>query len=184
MGQRLNTEIWKDGKCQLNCYFHWSGYTGSAITITTNLLPEFKEADPGWTLVDLITRFIRAIPDAGFPQDERNAATDDKIKDLLEKYPAQDRDCGLMAISEKGIEDTRFWEEARVTLDLDKKTIGFDAMWKVEEDDLKAEERCSIPTLDVDLTEIPFEDFEAIFGGFGGTEMIRDKHGIIWDSIY
>lgn len=31
MGQRLNLSINKNGKVLANCYYHWSGYTNSAI---------------------------------------------------------------------------------------------------------------------------------------------------------
>lgn len=46
MGQRLVVSFKKEGKVILNTYFHWSGYTDSALLITDNLLEILKEGIP------------------------------------------------------------------------------------------------------------------------------------------
>lgn len=33
MGQRLNIEIWKDGKVLANAYYHWSAYSVCAVDL-------------------------------------------------------------------------------------------------------------------------------------------------------
>lgn len=38
MGQRLNIEIMDSGMTLCNCYYHWSGYTQTALDITQKLV--------------------------------------------------------------------------------------------------------------------------------------------------
>lgn len=41
MGQRLNIEIVKNGKVLANSYYHWSGYSSSAINLTETIITKF-----------------------------------------------------------------------------------------------------------------------------------------------
>ena len=41
MGQRLNIEIINDDKVLANAYYHWAGYTTSAISLTETILHSF-----------------------------------------------------------------------------------------------------------------------------------------------
>lgn len=38
MGQRLNIEIWNNGQVLANVYYHWSGYTSSALALTRKVV--------------------------------------------------------------------------------------------------------------------------------------------------
>lgn len=38
MGQRLNIEILKNGEVLANSYYHWSGFSNSAINLTIYII--------------------------------------------------------------------------------------------------------------------------------------------------
>lgn len=42
MGQRLNIEIVKDKKVLANCYYHWSGYSNSAVNLAIQIIERFE----------------------------------------------------------------------------------------------------------------------------------------------
>lgn len=42
MGQRLNIEIKENNKVLANSYYHWSGYTSSALLLTEKILDAIK----------------------------------------------------------------------------------------------------------------------------------------------
>lgn len=42
MGQRLNIEIVKNGEVLANSYYHWSGYSNSAVDLTIKIIEEFE----------------------------------------------------------------------------------------------------------------------------------------------
>ena len=70
----------------------------------------------------------------------------------------------LYGITEKDIKETRYWEEGRITIDIEKQTIDFDVIHKYNEEELKAsydeEERKELDFKEINrkLKNIPFED--------------------------
>lgn len=42
MGQRLNIEIVKNGEILANAYYHWSGFSNSAINLTEKIIKNFE----------------------------------------------------------------------------------------------------------------------------------------------
>ena len=50
MGERLNLEIRYNNKPLANSYYHWSGYTRSALELTENILDEMISRNwlTGW----------------------------------------------------------------------------------------------------------------------------------------
>lgn len=42
MGERLNLEIWHNGKVLANAYYHWSGFTYCAVSVVTDALKYIK----------------------------------------------------------------------------------------------------------------------------------------------
>ena len=145
MGQRLNIQFEDETGVLANAYYHWSGYTSSALTLTNNILSS--------NLIDdtTISNKVKAVKllettGAGLTLDEFN---EEFTKDLYKQ--STDRNNGLIAISEKGIEETMQWEEARVTINLDSKQLHFDIYWDVNEDDYDPE----------DLVKMPEETYES-----------------------
>lgn len=70
----------------------------------------------------------------------------------------------LYGITKNEIEETRYWEEGRVTIDIEKKTIDFEVINKYTLEELNKnydeEERneLDIKEIDRNFENIPFED--------------------------
>ena len=43
MGQRLNIEIKKGEQLLANCYYHWSGYSETALELTKKIIDKFDD---------------------------------------------------------------------------------------------------------------------------------------------
>lgn len=127
MGQRLNIEIRrkKDNKILANSYYHWSAYTYPSL----ELADEIMENIYGVIINDKVSDEIKAIQllqttGAGLLEQEYNTLNEED-----KKYCslATSRNLGLISFTEKGMEETRTWEESRltITIDFDNKEYDF-----------------------------------------------------------
>lgn len=133
MGQRLNIEIIKDGKCIANAYYHWSAFTFNSITIAIDILNKLETFIA--TSNDTLTA-IRLLESTGAGLTETELQIlPDSLKEF-EFKKCNGRDEGLIAISENGMKDTRAWEEGRISIDIKSKTIDFDVLYKPTEKDI------------------------------------------------
>jgi hypothetical protein len=170
MGQRLNIEIHNNGKLLANAYYHWSGYTSSALYLTKIVMDNIKickHRSKIMTAIRLLEATGAKLTETEFKATRRQSQTFRKITSGLEYKDEVDRNDGLIAVSTKGMEETRLWEEARVEIDLKSQTIFFDAVYEVDEEELISygTEIGSIPSIndEIDLSQIRFTDFEYIF---------------------
>ena len=138
MGQRLNIQIEMDipnsseTKVLTDCYYHWSGYTSSAMELVNEIV---NSGVYKLDILDPVEKAIRLLETtgAGLAEDE-----------FTDEYPetkfkaAVDRNEGLIAISEKGIQETQNWEEARVTVNLTTGSIDMSGMFYDETDEFEA----------------------------------------------
>ena len=135
MGQRLNIEIQKDNKTLANAYYHWSAYSSSACEMTQQIA-DYINKNP--QTCDDVLYAIRILEHtgAGLTNNYPN-----ELKSAQEMFPTEKfeehkgRNCGLLAITDVGIEETRSWEEGRVTINLDNKTINFAVYWEYDPTD-------------------------------------------------
>ncbi len=173
MGQRLNVEIKYGGELLANAYYHWSGYTSSSVETTSTILKDIlkigKIDDPLRTAVQLLFN-------TGARFDVVEIAEIKKENSGKEKYVITDnkpvsRNDGLICISQKGMEETRHWEEARVEIDLKSQEVDFYALETVladsydeyrKENELeKWESQDKLPVLDPDPEDsIPFDKWD------------------------
>ena len=163
MGQRLNIEIKSKGKVVANCYYHWSAYTRSALQLTKEIISNFDSIQDN----DDVERAVKLLESTGAGY--------------------SDRDAGLIATDEEEMNDTRYWEEGRVTIDMDNKTFDFNVFFKgYDEEDTKdiLEEHPDIVRYDdFPLENIPFEKI------YEYTNMIYDiniesGYFMIGDNLY
>ena len=134
MGQRLNIELLNNGKLLANCYWHWKGYTRTAIELTDGIIQnELVEAKPTVETAIRIFQSLGAglLNDGGVVEDFKLA------KELVgdEAVEGTDRNLGLIAITTESMERIEGWEEARVQIDLATKRINFGALWEPDEDE-------------------------------------------------
>ena len=131
MGQRLNIEIVKNGKVLANSYYHWSGYSNSAVNMVVQIIQEYEyikkyKVEKYIKNQDLLLA-IRLLEETGAGLNDidmtRNILKDETMNLKLKK--CQGRDEGIIGITQKDIEETRYWEEGRVSIDIENKKIDF-----------------------------------------------------------
>lgn len=174
MGQRLNIEITNNGEVLANAYYHWSGFTNSALDLTDTILNNIDEIQSD-NVIDRAIHLLEST-NAQLTQKERAYAVETlgltNLATSNNKTPI-DRNDGLIAVSESGMKETRDWEEARVTLDLSEKTIymNIHSIESKEEfigevnpdgNNLKTEYD-KLPICDINLDDdVPFENFDEL----------------------
>ena len=170
MGQRLNIEIVKNGEILANSYYHWSGFSNSAINLTIEIINNFEyikkyRVEEYIKKQDLLFA-IRLLEEtaAGVNDIEKiRKILEDKTMNLKLK-PCKNRNEGIIGVTKEDIEETRYWEEGRVSIDVEKKTIDFNVMneYTIEqfredydEEDIK---EMNIKEINRNFKNIPFED--------------------------
>ena len=138
MGQRLNIQIeandidTNETKVLANCYYHWSGYTSSAMELVKEIL------DSGiynLDILDPVEKAIRLLEATGA------GLAEDELTDTYNtpKYKVStDRNMGLIAISEEGTNRVAEWEESRVTINLTTGSINMSDMFYDETDEFSS----------------------------------------------
>jgi hypothetical protein len=139
MGQRLNIEITKNGKVLANAYYHWSGFTNSAIELTTQILSRFEEvkkkvAKQKSSNKDLLLA-IRLLELTGAGIDFKDKESDRVLTIGNEFKTMIDRNEGIIGVTRKQIEETRNWEEARVEIDIATKIVWFGVFHSFEDNE-------------------------------------------------
>ena len=162
MGQRLNIEIMSGEKTLANAYYHWSAYTASAAELTKIILetPVDEEEPLIWQAIHLLET-----TGAGVPGYERDSILQNEMLSEAEVnhlQPCIDRNRGLIAITEEGMRDTKGWEEGRVTIHLDSKTVDFDVFFRLDREEYEEDYYGNVdmlPPFPVSTVAIPFEEF-------------------------
>lgn len=189
MGQRLNIEIVSNDTLLANCYYHWSAYTNSALTLTERIIEKFYDSDMNVSVKNAVE--LLESTGAGINEQERNE---------IQKFPnrfakidfkkAIDRNEGLISVTERGMEETRYWEEARVTIDVLSQTVSFGVFYTYskkeyaemcdDEDNLRPSD---LPICHLDLNNIPFEDigeFRSLVDGNAAVRNLDDDAVMEW----
>ena len=168
MGQRLNIEIMSGDEVLANSYYHWSAYTGSALHLTKKIIMAV-DIVIGETELEKAVRLLE-LTGAGVNNIERERINSDFASRFanIEFRDCTDRNAGLLAVTEEGIEETRYWEEGRVTIHLDSRTIDFSVFWDTDSESYEEEYEESaedIPLVDdFNFYSIPFEKLHELVG--------------------
>ena len=134
MGQRLNIQIeandtdTNETKVLANCYYHWSGYTSSAMELVNEIV---KSGMYKLDILDPVEKAIRLLEATGA------GLAGDELTDTYyaHRYKVStDRNMGLIAISEEGKKSTVKYEESRVTINLTTGSINMSDMVYEETD--------------------------------------------------
>ena len=166
MGQRLNIQIeandtdTNETVVLANCYYHWSGYTSSAMELVYEMV---SSGIYNLDISDPVEKAIRLLEEtgAGLAKDELT----DTYNETKYKISTH-RNNGLIAISEKGIKETMTWEESRVTINLTTGSIDMSDMVYDETDVFSMEDRQNhqknLYELKADLNS-SFDTFHALY---------------------
>lgn len=136
-----------------NAYYHWSGYTSSALFLTDEILKNIDNVNFDNDVVRAVK--LLEVTGAGLASSGIEILGED-IKNINFKK-AIDRNEGLIAISENGIKDTQYWEEARVEIHLDTQNVILDLYWDIDKADLT-----NIYEATIDYKKVSFEKFNSV----------------------
>lgn len=179
MGQCLNIEIMSGEKTLANAYYHWSAYTASAAELTKIILetPVDEEEPLIWQAIHLLET-----TGAGVPGYERDSILQNEMLSEAEVnhlQPCIDRNRGLIAITEEGMRDTKVWEEGRVTIHLDSKTVDFNVFFYFDPVEFEKEYERKVETLpvfDQQTEAIPFDEFHTFYDWATKKESMQDYY--------
>ena len=182
MGQRLNIQIEMDipdsseSKVLANAYYHWSGYTSSAYELV-KMIADSEYWNDNCTIMDPVEKAIRLLEVTGA------GLCPDELTDTYNtpKYKlTRGRNSGLIAISEEGINNTVYWEEARVTINLTTKMVDMGGVYYLDEVDEEDEDETldDIPELEYDL-HTSISDFTKVYNEFQEKLESKNKHKVI-----
>ena len=93
---------------------------------------------------------------------------------------SENRSEGLIAISEKGIQETQYWEEAIVTINLSTNMVDMGGVYYLDEVDEVDEEETTedIPELEYDLHTSIYE-FDKVYDEFHEKLKSKNKYKVI-----
>lgn len=160
MGQRLNLEIWNNGKVLANAYYHWAAYTSSAAHTVSQALNYIKNnaIENDNTLLYAI-RVLEATG-AGLTENEIEYAKKLEYLNNENFAPCNGRSAGLLAISPDAIAETRWWQEYAAYIFIDEARVSFrvfytQSKWKYEK------EQKEYYGNKIDAKELPHSDWHA-----------------------
>ena len=177
MGQRLVITVKDENKELAKAYYHWSGYTASGLAVTSTAIQHLEYAAKN----AISSMSIQRITDKTLTDDDIKNRTSLLIacnmlfstNAGMEVYSKEDeafkalfpecnymtginRSDGLVAITDKGMENIQKYSEADVIIDIDNKTADVSNLFMScdpEEDDDN-----NVMDLVGNLCEMPFED--------------------------
>ena len=170
MGQRLNIEIKrrKDNKVLANSYYHWSAYTSSSLHLAEEIIENIYEVIRKEKVSDEIKAIqLLQTTGAGLMENEYN-----KLNEEDKKYCslATNRNLGLISFTDEGMEETRSWEEGRLTIDIDfddkdydfygnKNLVDFEVYFQIDEEEINESYEEEIKSGKLDLNNLTKFDF-------------------------
>lgn len=166
MGERLNIEIVKNKELLANCYYHWSGFSSSAVNLAIDIINNYdyvkKYKVENVKNKDLLFA-IRLLETTGAGTNESEKSNTIKKIGLIDGNitlkTCKGRTEGIIETSKEGMEETRSWEEERVTIDIENKTVKFRAFDEISEEDKKEYyDDKTFETINTNFDNISFED--------------------------
>ena len=125
MGQRLVITVRKEQKDIAKIYFHWSGYSESALEETRSLLKDIDTKEENIKKLQL--NIIRACESMGGGID--GGAGSAELSYVCNMFPNvnfkedPNRNYGLVALSENDMEKIQRWSNGNIVIDLDYNRI-------------------------------------------------------------
>ena len=170
MGQRLNIEIKrrKDNKVLANSYYHWSAYTSSSLHLAEEIIENIYDIIRKEKVSDEIKAIqLLQTTGAGLMENEYN-----KLNEEDKKYCslATNRNLGLISFTDEGMEETRKWEEGRLTIDIDfddkdydfygnKNLVDFEVYFQIDEEEINESYEEEIKSGKLDLNNLTKFEF-------------------------
>lgn len=192
MGQRLVLSVEKGERKLCNIYYHWGGYTDSALLHTKEIIDCIYNHNDE-TEEEMLLRLIHFCENQG--GGIANGYDGDEWKYIQNLYPNEtfkandiSRSDGLISLSESGMAESQKWSEGDVYINLDTDQVDFCVYSGYEDLDEYIEERKSwddefdekdlenMPTFDFCLGYFDVNDIGAIIASLdeaGNTGVIK-----------
>ena len=190
MGQRLVVSIkrnLRDEKSLCKIYYHWSGYTSSALDETLQIInhlesiEDIKKVSDKQIQLSLI-RFCES-NGGGIDGGEDFDFIEKYFPDEIFKKQGYSRNNGLVAISDKDQEDMQGWSEGDVEIGINDRKVSFhvDGYVGQTEDEVKAEYEDTnfdgVINLKHDIEDCSYEQFADIY------DQLTEKEGSIFKNV-
>lgn len=139
MGQRLVISLFKNNEkgdeyCIAKIYYHWSAYQLVSMFEAIIFSNKFFYDENFTKIKDEQLRAIRIVESLGGGISE--GATGNEFKFIQNKYPQEkfkteciSRNCGLIAITQEGMDTLEYYSEGDIYLNIDNKTIYNNVIW-------------------------------------------------------
>lgn len=192
MGQRLVVTIENNEEELCKIYYHWSAYSRSALMETRDIVNElFDEYNK---IEDIKLRMIRFCErngggiDGGKESDEWKYIQNTYHNETF-KEEGISRNCGLIAISEDGMNDLEIWSEGDIIINIDTHRVTnlvnwvYDSVydynnhrkeWDNDWIDVCLED---IPELECDLCDFHYEDIDYLIEALGNAPDFVVRYG-------
>lgn len=169
MGQRLNIEIHNNGKPLANCYYHWGGYTKSALNTIQELI---SIASTKKGVID-VKKAVEIFLEQG--------ATIEKSQTqrLVEQSKELNRNSGLIGTTKRYMDTTRLWQEMGAVIDVGARKADIRGLFfEVEKEDYDGESEIEdLYIMLDDLESVDFEDIPLI------EEIMHTQEAFVWDGV-
>lgn len=175
MGQRLVITVKKEQEDIAKIYFHWSGYSESALEETRSLLKDIDTNEEDIKKLQL--NIIRVCESMGGGID--GGAGSEEFSYVCNMFPNvsfkedPDRNCGLVALSENDMEKLQRWSNGNIVIDLDYNRIYNSVLheyhsleeYEAETGQSADEVYCCEP--DIDITDFRMEYIDEVIDFIG-----------------
>ena len=175
MGQRLVITVRKEQEDIAKIYFHWSGYSVSALEETRSLLEDINTNEEDIKKLQL--NIIRACESMGGGID--GGAGSEEFSYVCNMFPNvsfkedPNRNCGLVALSENDMEKIQRWSNGNIVIDLDYNRIYnsvFHEYHSLEEYEAytdKSEDEVYCCESDIDISDFRMEYIDEVIDFIG-----------------
>lgn len=180
MGQRLVVIIQTDKKDIMKVYYHWSGYTISALERVAPLVKICKESKGVDNVRLNIIKYLEAF-NGGIV--EKDAEYIKKKYPGTKFSPASNRNEGLVACSQSEMEYLQNFSEADIIINLDNKLIYNEVLWELEtKEEIESlfgiSKDTKIPTIERNVSCFSFNELEEV------TELLADLNHPVFKDEY
>lgn len=168
MGQRLNLEITYKGECVANAYYHWSGFSDSALnTILDACCAYEKDFAVDKESATILAVLMLEATGAGLKKKEIPVYQELCPSDDFEHQAGIDGYYGWICVSEKGMGETRCCAESDSTIEISDKEclITFNTFWledKEEWEEMYEKTADALPELPHDIIDRKMTIEEAV----------------------
>lgn len=171
MGQRLVISVNRDSKRIATVYYHWSGYTVSALEEVlhlANIYNSHYEIMENLNNDEFVIQLAACIHGGGGFSEESKKFLEKKLS-RNDLRLAENRNDGIFDVTEDGMADSDSWAEADASIDFTRKVFSiegavlffheneFDEIYEME-DDFDPD---NLPEIDA-LSEVPFVEMESL----------------------